>query len=464
MSHNWSSSVLVFSSYQDFNLTHLGYLNTSHELAGLYDHNATSHELAGFLDYNITSSNGNRSHLGTGNATPSTTPPTYTNEQIKKAFFVTWVFYPILLALCTVGNVLNLIVLFHEKPKGSTNVYMTSVAIADLFVLWLFLPLYLRNISPALRATPSFIEPFKRFYGLQIWWQETFILVCDWTLIAFSLARLLVLVRPFSWQWIQTARTSRIVITVLLVLSLLFTVYNPVQQYYLLQYNITSVAKGPQWLITWSELQHQADVAMTIVKFFALLVINCMVIWAIGRQQKSDVGKMRAAQANSKAKYRSSNLILLGSVILYLTTQFPSLVVNCLYIAADDYKTYDFPRSVRLFVNPFVNISFLTNYSVNFFLYLTVSERFRAQFMEVLGKKFCPTYAAKYTRSSKNGGSSQAAYRNGQYENSAIRMKPVGATQSNSSALSTKTARVNLTDLKSVSSNDVLARGPSSKD
>ena len=190
---------------------------------------------------------------------------------------------------------------------------------------------------------------------------------------------------------------------------------------------------------------------MTIVKFFALLIINAIVIWAIGRQQNSDVGKMRATQANSKAKYRSSNLILLGSVILYLTTQFPSLVVNCLMIAADDYKTYNFPRSIRLFVNPFVNISFLTNYSVNFFLYLTVSERFRAQFMEIFGKRCCPKYAARQARALRSGGTSQYAQGNGQ-ANNAVRLKPIGPNQSNISAISTKTT-TSLADGKNFSSN-----------
>ena len=76
----------------------------------------------------------------------------------------------------------------------------------------------------------------------------------------FSLARLLVVVRPFSWQWLQTARTSRIIVITIFFLSVLFTVSNVVQEYYLLANDLKTVSKGPQWLITWTEMQHQADV------------------------------------------------------------------------------------------------------------------------------------------------------------------------------------------------------------
>lgn len=119
---------------------------------------------------------------------------------------------------------------------------------------------------------------------------------------------------------------------------------------------------------------------MTIFKFFVLLALNLIVVMAIRQQQKSNIGRMRAHQeADSSRSYRNSNLILLGSLTLYLVTQTPAVTFNCLKIASDTYKSFNFPYSVRLFANPFIVMSFLTNYSVNFILYVTVSRRFRSQ-------------------------------------------------------------------------------------
>lgn len=126
------------------------------------------------------------------------------------------------------------------------------------------------------------------------------------------------------------------------------------------------------------------QVLTTIFKFFAILVINGLVLLIIQMHRKTDVSKMSALQSNSSRKYWNSTLILLASVLLYLITQLPSLIMNILLMAAEN-KHYDLALSVRRFANPFVIISFLTNYSVNFFLYITVSRKFRAQFKKIFG-------------------------------------------------------------------------------
>lgn len=61
--------------------------------------------------------------------------PAFSVDQIKMAYYLIWIAYPILLACCTVGNILNLIVLAKEKDKASTNCYMTAVAVSDLLTL-----------------------------------------------------------------------------------------------------------------------------------------------------------------------------------------------------------------------------------------------------------------------------------------------------------------------------------------
>ncbi|OQV16712.1 hypothetical protein BV898_09221 [Hypsibius exemplaris] len=326
----------------------------------------------------------NSSHFNiTNNASSIITmlnPLDYSREQLQMANnLVLGIFYPLLLACCTIGNVLNLIVLFREKPKGSTNVYMMSVAISDLFVLWLQLPIYLYNISPTLRRQDGFKKSFFDYYGARQWGQETFIALCDWTLIVFSLARLMAIVKPFSFRWLQTARTARIACAILLVLAGIFTIYNPIKSY-CQYYRVPKTAKDPPWLTNWGAVQDQAEVAMTIFKFFALLVLNVVVVMAIRRQQTSHIGKMRAGQqSNSNRKYRNSNIILMSSVLLYLVCQFPSLMINLLTISDDIYHQYNFRKTHRQFANPFVLVAFFANYSVNFILYLTVSKKFRTQ-------------------------------------------------------------------------------------
>jgi hypothetical protein len=43
--------------------------------------------------------------------------------------------YPFLLLLCSVGNVLNLLVLKGNKPKTTADVFMMAMAVSDLMIL-----------------------------------------------------------------------------------------------------------------------------------------------------------------------------------------------------------------------------------------------------------------------------------------------------------------------------------------
>ena len=49
--------------------------------------------------------------------------------------YVELVCYPILLVLCTVGNILGIIVLSTDVAKTTTNVYLICLAVSDLCIL-----------------------------------------------------------------------------------------------------------------------------------------------------------------------------------------------------------------------------------------------------------------------------------------------------------------------------------------
>lgn len=72
---------------------------------------------------------------GNGSNQSATAADSVTWDMVVQANIAIGIIYPILLACCTVGNGLNLIVLAKEKKKGSPNSYMIAVAVADIFVL-----------------------------------------------------------------------------------------------------------------------------------------------------------------------------------------------------------------------------------------------------------------------------------------------------------------------------------------
>ncbi|XP_055344742.1 uncharacterized protein LOC129592676 [Paramacrobiotus metropolitanus] len=285
----------------------------------------------------------------------------WTKNQIYQAYIFEAVSYPILLVLCTIGNGLNLVVLISEKRKTSMNCYMTAEAIADLVLLWSMLPQFIWNTSvnfklpyknPGNKAIVAMVVPYV------VWIRETFLHLCDWVLIVFSLERLLAITQPFSTKRLQAAATARLIIVALFFFSSVFSVCNFVTGWYNWKYSQT-----PGWLQNWSDVQDVAEVVVMFIKFFGSLIINLLVIAAIRRaairrQHLFVTGQQRAAQTGGHEwRYRNSNYLLIGSACLYLFTMLPSLVYKILIIAETNHL-YNFDKSAKLSPRPFAKRPF----------------------------------------------------------------------------------------------------------
>ncbi|XP_055352734.1 uncharacterized protein LOC129598726 isoform X2 [Paramacrobiotus metropolitanus] len=251
---------------------------------------------------------------------------------------------------------------------------MIAMAISDIVILWVYFPLFLWNISSAFRLayhTKANKRITTSFMIGQGWIQETFMQFCDWVLLTFSLERLIAVLKPLWTKKLTSASTANTIVVILFVLSVIFSVEEFVKQ----------LEKGqPRWIMKWDEVQFGAEMTMVFVKFFGLLIINAVLIMAIAKRQHRDIGRV-SARLHRRPSVRTwnTNILLLSSAVLYLIAMFSSLCVNSLALA-DTLGVRPFDESAKKFATPFCNITLLTNYSINFFLYLTVSHRYRAEF------------------------------------------------------------------------------------
>lgn len=122
---------------------------------------------------------------------------------------------------------------------------------------------------------------------------------------------------------------------------------------------------------------------MRLFKFFALLIINMFLICILRKRLKDPIYAHANIIPPSGRDNRYHNILLLGSVVLYLITSFPAMLFSCLQVA-EQHQIYHMPKGTQRFIVPFAKVFVQTNYSVNFFLYLTVSRRYREQFREVM--------------------------------------------------------------------------------
>ncbi|GAU88223.1 hypothetical protein RvY_00963 [Ramazzottius varieornatus] len=106
---------------------------------------------------------------------------------------------PVLVIVCTIGNILNITVMSGEKKtpnsilvSKSTKVFLISMAISDMILLWFQIPTWVGQyfMGLDLKDNSTFTLNFKRFYGVQQWGLEAFLQWSDWILIALSCDRL----------------------------------------------------------------------------------------------------------------------------------------------------------------------------------------------------------------------------------------------------------------------------------
>ena len=125
-----------------------------------------------------------------------------------------------------------------------------------------------------------------------------------------------------------------------------------------------------------------------VFKYIALATLNTALACSLYRSFRADGPKFpNTLNTNGHGRriYQKSNVILLASTLLYITTQLPMLAFNIV-----DYRkkylgvTYD--DSIDQFVFPLVSTLFYTNYAVNFYLYFGVSKRFRDELRKFSGK------------------------------------------------------------------------------
>ncbi|XP_055328964.1 uncharacterized protein LOC129581766 [Paramacrobiotus metropolitanus] len=319
---------------------------------------------------------------------------TFENVENNSTIYVYLVLYPVLLFCCTVGSSLTIAALVKDPSsrRTSTAVYMICSACGNLCILWSALPDYITSAKSSLgidenddnSTSSADLLALLQYKGFGVFWNETSIQFVDWTLIVFSVERLLVTLRPLS-AMARTASTAwqKTIIKELIVLLLacLFSLSWLCTYYYWLPLSATSLLTFQELLTPplrrWYTVQNDAEVGMWIAKWLALSFLSAALIFVLWKHRKA-ISKSVAQKKDNRA--RNANLIVIGSLTLYMVTQLPYVLLTCLKIArSPPYCTLRMTNAQDSKARSVVNVVSWSNYSVSFFVYYLSSAKFREQ-------------------------------------------------------------------------------------
>ncbi|XP_055348374.1 uncharacterized protein LOC129595401 isoform X2 [Paramacrobiotus metropolitanus] len=320
------------------------------------------------------------------------------NENVdnNSTIYVYLVLYPFLLLLCTVGSIFIIAARLKDETsrKTSTSVYMICSAFGCLCILWSTLPEYLtqvilneyRNGTNFSDEVENVIDLALNYKGFGVFWNEAAIEFVDWTLIVFSVERLLVTTQSLSVARAMTDssawRRTLLIEGVLLILAVLFAVSYLPTYYYWLPYSSNSTEAMqeilPLPLGRWLTLQGTAEMGMWIAKWLLLLILDIALLCVVIRHRRNIKTTMMCSIKESST--RTSNLILMASVALYMVTQLPNVILQCMRIASrPPFCTLHLTNTHESRARPIVSILHLSNYSVSFFVLYASSSKFREQ-------------------------------------------------------------------------------------
>ncbi|OQV17579.1 hypothetical protein BV898_08350 [Hypsibius exemplaris] len=357
---------------------------------------------------------------GLSNATSNVTlrcgwPKEDRRSEVPHIEYVDMVTYPILLALSTIGNALNVFVLRRERPQSSKNVYLITMACSDICYMWAQFCPYTKDRIP----DPSdwIVDSLSAANGVILFLQETAAFVSDWTIVAFSIDRLLAICSPLHHKMIcSISRSTTIAMGIITVAVLLASCR--LVDYYWWYANDPGFGPVPVRPIELKHLRTMYNGSLFVLPaltFLAILTINSVLMHIINRKRKSRLLKLRITLSSTPdargalttsnttrkvaaaASEHNASIMLATCVLLYLITQTPSAVFMVLQ-TLDSTCIRRHSRHEESVTEPIKLFCLNLNFSLNFVLYCAVNPAFRTALRKHL-RRACGGQRSRITAS-----------------------------------------------------------------
>ncbi|XP_055349390.1 probable G-protein coupled receptor B0563.6 [Paramacrobiotus metropolitanus] len=314
-------------------------------------------------------------------------------NQIVPTVYIAVVMIPVFLAMCTVGNILNLWILIHHCQKGVKQVFLLGMAISDMTIMWLsflrYLILYSNILGIFLPDHPLLLGS----YGALTWLQYAVCYVTDWILIFFSLERLIAFRFPHRHDKVRKKRSGTVWLLVgFVTTSLVITCGILVWFYHWWWYHEDKgVYVQPEWVITWIRNQQRVNIIFPILVSISLLITNAWLLDYLKKQLNAGRNLQAVSFMSRTGDFfrshtrRHDNLtrMLIGCVMVYFITQIPAVIHNTLdHLSHAPYCWFDLTG--LHYVDPVISTLALLNYSVNFLVYCGASHKYRQLFYHVI--------------------------------------------------------------------------------
>ncbi|XP_076435106.1 G-protein coupled receptor daf-37-like [Babylonia areolata] len=332
--------------------------------------------------------------LGMGDRPP---PPDYL---LHTQFVCDRVLTPLVVVFGIVGNVLSLAVLIRKEMASPTNCFLTSLAISDLSLLLLQLPMFF-GLNAQVAASDSF-RLFVRYYTVIMYVMTNVFLTCtSWLTVAVTVERFLSLRFMMHPRIVCSIKRAKRAIIGIFFASFLFHFSK------FFEYVPNTDLKQPRPLLptelslnkTYDTAMHIANITLAaLLPIGALVIFNSFLVYFLAthrrRMLKHKTGKAGLGAGNGGGGTTSVDMLHVSCVVVAVVLVFVACHSLGVFVAlniAVHGRHKIFSDHLFLAFKSVNGLLVMLNSSVNFLLYCSISRKFRKMFAAV----FCQWWLTK---------------------------------------------------------------------
>ncbi|XP_055352936.1 uncharacterized protein LOC129598876 [Paramacrobiotus metropolitanus] len=336
--------------------------------------------------------------------------------------YTEYILHPIWLFICTVGNILTIMLLGRMHTFQTT--FITAIAYFDLLTMWGWIVLSLQ-VYVGYSSAGDDLLPSRAYFNITSVPTRAVLVTSeflgnvgsgcsDWVLALFSVARLLYAMDPFRPRAVCTAK-ARAAVLCLIPPAVMCSIFPLIEFAYTHDYGLKP---PPDWIREWKQVWYMGMTISGLVTFAVILLANVFAAVMLRRHSgfphenanqplpavsshkfvlrvKRRHGLLTVRALDNDVTVCITMRLLTASVILYFVTTIPYMSWYLLTKLERQCRIHISDHQYAVLVAFFLQFSYM-KYSLNFILYCGMSRTFLKHFLATVAS-FWRNLAGRWT-------------------------------------------------------------------
>ena len=317
----------------------------------------------------------------------STKAPQSADSNLDKLLYLGKVMVPSLLVVGVTGNCMSVIIMRRPSFRAMTMGHvLISLAVSDTTLILMF-PFNKTFIMDLLGLDVRGIS----YYGCKFffWLWRTAKMTSSWLVVIISLERAVAVLLPLKAHQINSSRNILIAIfTNYFVISLFNMIWQVFSDRTVGGFCVPNIPTQPRYAKHAAGFVLAGTVLYSIIPAIIIILLNIAIISSLvsQRNKRAQLEAKGSRTKKSESQARQATAMLVAVAVAFVIMVVPISITHCVSLALGKniFRTTDLKMSI---LREITQLMEQLNYSINFFMYVLCSEKFRKELRQIFCKE-----------------------------------------------------------------------------